>query len=81
MVDHFTAEFQRQHCSDLSKNKRSLHRLRTACEYAKVNESDRIVCSNEKTTIIFTFSLLYHHRIKHRFTSIHCTKGLIIIQD
>ena len=35
MVDHFTKEFLRKHKKDLSKNKRALRRLRTACERAK----------------------------------------------
>merc|ERR1712127_886410 len=35
MVDHFVNEFKRKHKKDLTKNKRSLRRLRTACERAK----------------------------------------------
>merc|ERR1712214_219724 len=35
MVDHFLKEFQRKHKKDMSQNKRSLRRLRTACERAK----------------------------------------------
>jgi heat shock 70kDa protein 1/2/6/8 len=35
MVEHFKKEFQRKFKKDLSKNKRSLRRLRTACERAK----------------------------------------------
>merc|ERR1712141_666163 len=35
MVDHFTKEFLRKHKKDISQNKRSLRRLRTACERAK----------------------------------------------
>merc|ERR1711868_138465 len=35
MVDHFVNEFKRKHKKDLSSNKRSLRRLRTACERAK----------------------------------------------
>merc|ERR1712238_509403 len=35
MVDHFMKEFQRKHKKDLTANKRSLRRLRTACERAK----------------------------------------------
>ena len=35
MVTHFVKEFQRKHKKDLSTNKRSLRRLRTACEKAK----------------------------------------------
>merc|ERR1712184_187855 len=35
MVDHFTKEFLRKHKKDLTKNKRALRRLRTACERAK----------------------------------------------
>ncbi|XP_065210444.1 heat shock 70 kDa protein cognate 4-like isoform X2 [Planococcus citri] len=35
MVDYFIGEFKRKHTKDLSKNKRALRRLRTACEAAK----------------------------------------------
>ena len=35
MVEFFIKEFQRKHKKDLSQNKRSLRRLRTACEKAK----------------------------------------------
>jgi len=35
MVNHFIQEFKRKHGKDLSKNSRSLRRLRTACERAK----------------------------------------------
>ncbi|XP_042879913.1 heat shock 70 kDa protein cognate 4-like [Penaeus japonicus] len=35
MVTHFTQEFQRKYKKDLTTNKRSLRRLRTACERAK----------------------------------------------
>jgi L1 cell adhesion molecule like protein len=35
LVDHFSTEFKRKHKKDLSKNKRSMRRLRTACERAK----------------------------------------------
>merc|ERR1712073_217539 len=35
MVDHFVSEFLRKHTWDISKNKRAIRRLRTACERAK----------------------------------------------
>jgi len=35
LVEHFIKEFQRKHKKDISKNARSLRRLRTACERAK----------------------------------------------
>merc|ERR1712038_636102 len=35
LVDHFVKEFKRKHKKDISKNKRALRRLRTACERAK----------------------------------------------
>ena len=35
MVNHFAEEFKRKHKKDMSKNSRSLRRLRTACERAK----------------------------------------------
>merc|ERR1712061_631564 len=35
MVNHFIQEFKRKHKKDLTQNKRSLRRLRTACERAK----------------------------------------------
>lgn len=35
MVNHFVEEFKRKHKKDITSNKRSLRRLRTACERAK----------------------------------------------
>merc|ERR1712012_391273 len=35
MVDYFLQDFKRRHRKDMSKNRRSLRRLRTACERAK----------------------------------------------
>jgi len=35
LVEHFMKEFKRKHNKDISKNARSLRRLRTACERAK----------------------------------------------
>merc|ERR1712186_290043 len=35
LVDHFVNEFKRKHKKDIKGNKRSLRRLRTACERAK----------------------------------------------
>jgi len=35
LVSHFQQEFKRKHKKDMSKNKRALRRLRTACERAK----------------------------------------------
>ncbi|XP_065210359.1 heat shock 70 kDa protein II-like [Planococcus citri] len=35
LVDHFVQEFKRKYKKDLTQNKRSLRRLRTACEIAK----------------------------------------------
>merc|ERR1711876_117379 len=35
LVNHFIKEFQRKHKKDMSKNKRAIRRLRTACERAK----------------------------------------------
>ncbi len=37
MVTYFIEEFKRKHGKDLLQNKRAIRRLRTACEYAKVN--------------------------------------------
>ena len=39
LVNHFCQEFKRKHKKDLSDNKRSMRRLRTACEKAKRNLS------------------------------------------
>ena len=36
MIIHFVLEFKRRYGKDLQCNKRALHRLRTACEHAKV---------------------------------------------
>jgi len=46
MVNHFVSEFKRKHKSDPSKNKRSIRRLRTACEKAK-----RTLSSSATTSI------------------------------
>merc|ERR1719190_71570 len=35
LVDHFVKEFKRKHRADLTKNKRSMRRLRSQCERAK----------------------------------------------
>ena len=35
LVNHFSAEFKRKHKKDLSENKKSVRRLKTACERAK----------------------------------------------
>merc|ERR1712159_143575 len=35
LVNHFVADFKRKHKKDLTQNKRSMRRLRTACERAK----------------------------------------------
>eukprot|EP00463_Aulacantha_scolymantha_P006068 TRINITY_DN75_c0_g1_i12.p1 TRINITY_DN75_c0_g1~~TRINITY_DN75_c0_g1_i12.p1 ORF type:complete len:310 (+),score=78.20 TRINITY_DN75_c0_g1_i12:297-1226(+) len=35
MMDHFAREFKRKHREDITKSKRALRRLRTACERAK----------------------------------------------
>ena len=39
LVDHFCKEFSRKHKKDIQENKRSMRRLRTACEKAKRNLS------------------------------------------
>lgn len=46
MVEHFTNEFKRKHKKDISDNKRSIRRLRTACERAK-----RCLSSSAQTTL------------------------------
>jgi heat shock 70kDa protein 1/2/6/8 len=46
LVNHFTKEFTRQFKSDLTKNPRSLQRLRTACERAK-----RVLSSTKEASI------------------------------
>uniref|UniRef100_A0A8C6MW81 Heat shock cognate 71 kDa protein n=1 Tax=Mus spicilegus TaxID=10103 RepID=A0A8C6MW81_MUSSI len=35
MVNHFIAEFKQKHKKDIRENKRAVHRLRTACKWAK----------------------------------------------
>ncbi|NDH67565.1 MAG: molecular chaperone DnaK [Gammaproteobacteria bacterium] len=47
MVEHFCTEFQRKHKKDISTNKRSMRRLRTACEAAKRTLSSSTVASIE----------------------------------
>ena len=46
MVNHFIQEFKRKYGMDMSKNSRSLRRLRTACERAK-----RILSSSSETSV------------------------------
>jgi len=47
LVDHFVKEFKRLHKKDMSGNKRSLRRLRTACERAKRTLSSSAVANLE----------------------------------
>jgi len=47
LVDHFVKEFKRLHKKDMSSNKRSLRRLRTACERAKRTLSSSAVANLE----------------------------------
>jgi heat shock protein 1/8 len=47
MVNHFIQEFTRKHKKDISKNMRSLRRLRTACERAKRTLSSSATASIE----------------------------------
>ena len=47
MVEHFMEEFKRKHKKDLSENKRSIRRLRSACEGAKRTLSSSSVANIE----------------------------------
>ena len=47
MVEHFCTEFQRKHKKDMTDNKRSMRRLRTACEAAKRTLSSSTVANIE----------------------------------
>jgi L1 cell adhesion molecule like protein len=47
LVNHFCQEFKRKHKKDLSENKRSMRRLRTACEKAKRNLSSSATATVE----------------------------------
>jgi L1 cell adhesion molecule like protein len=47
MVEYFMAEFKRKHKKDMSDNKRSMRRLRTACESAKRSLSSSTVANIE----------------------------------
>lgn len=47
MLDYFTEEFKRKHKKDLTENKRSVRRLRTACESAKRTLSSSNVANIE----------------------------------
>jgi len=47
LVDHFKSEFRKKHKKDLSNNKRSVRRLRTACERAKRTLSSQTNASLE----------------------------------
>jgi len=47
MVEHFMEEFKRKHKKDISENKRSVRRLRSACESAKRTLSSSSVANIE----------------------------------
>ena len=47
LVKHFTSEFKRKYQQDITQNKRSLRRLRTACEKAKRTLSSSTTASIE----------------------------------
>lgn len=47
LVNHFATEFRRRHMRDLTTNKRSMRRLRTACERAKRTLSSSATASLE----------------------------------
>ena len=47
MVDHFIQEFKRKYRMDIADNKRSVRRLRTACERAKCTLSSKTQASLE----------------------------------
>jgi len=47
LLDYFTEEFKRKHNKDLTENKRSVRRLRTACESAKRTLSSANVATIE----------------------------------
>ena len=47
MVEHFMTEFKRKHKKDMSDNKRSMRRLRSACESAKRSLSSSTVANIE----------------------------------
>ena len=47
VVEHFAAEFKRKHKKDITESKRSMRRLRTACENAKKTLSVATVASIE----------------------------------
>ena len=47
MVEHFMEEFKKKHKKDISSNKRSIRRLRTACEAAKRSLSSSSVANIE----------------------------------
>jgi len=51
LVQHFMSEFKRKHKKDLSSSKRSLRRLRTACERAKRTLSSQANASVELESI------------------------------
>ena len=47
LMEHCMSEFKRKHKKDMSKNKRSLRRLKTACESAKKTLSSQTVAALE----------------------------------
>ena len=55
MVNHFAQEFKRKHKKDISDNKRSLRRLRTACERAKRTLSSSTQVGHNFFPVTFRF--------------------------
>lgn len=70
IVNHFIQEFKRKHTKDISSNKRSMRRLRTACEKAKRTLSASTQASVE-IDAIFEGIDFYSHITRARFEELN----------
>ena len=70
MVNHFVCEFKRKHKKDLSINKRSLRRLRTACERAKRTLSNSTQ-ANIEIDFLFDGTDFYANITRARFEELN----------
>ena len=70
MVSHFVCEFKRKHKKDLSTNKRSLRRLRTACERAKRTLSNSTQ-ANIEIDFLFDGTDFYANITRARFEELN----------
>ena len=80
MVNHFVQEFKRKHKKDISDNKRSLRRLRTACERAKrtLSSSTQVGYNFFSSFVLLSGNNLGQVVRTHVPLSLSCTSIIII---